>query len=767
MSANHGSPATTSGPRPVPISSSPHDHGRSSSPQSVSRATSTARLASPVPSSTAASPPPIRQIPTPNQVQGGGPDIQTPLAGVGDSGSLPGPGQSALAAAFQGSLGGTGQRASTPPVRPLSPADAGSALQSNGAHSTYGSFDIRTGQGSGPRVGHTSLENAEVVRRHLVMPSDSSGKADTVEGGHSRRQNPTDHREALTGNLRNSSNEMDQELTDNEFSSLQLQGGDITRQVYRWTEEAEAQSEGRGRGQRSQSFHLLRPPPESEILDINTIKVPGGFRRNYLRRAAQSPSPSRVRNTEVLGREDIATVSTGNPKMLTSNFLEFLSLYGHFAGEELEEDDEDLEPDEYFSSEAWNEGFEDDDGGSREYGENSSLLTPGTPGKRRRKRKERGSTGTNSASGAVLLLLKSFVGTGVLFLPKAFLNGGMLFSNLVLLGVAALSYYCFILLVNTRLKVNGSFGDMGEVLYGKAMRDLILFSIVLSQIGFASAYIVFTSENLQAFILAVSHCKTWIDIKLMILMQLIIFLPLSLIRDISKLGATALIADVLILLGLIYLYYYDIFTIVKNHGIADIHAFNPRDWTLFIGTAIFTFEGVGLIIPVQESMKRPAQFSSVLAGVMILITLVYVSMGTLSYAAYGSSTRTVVILNLPQDDKFVNAVQFLYSLAILLSTPLQLFPAIKITENELFARSGKYNPYIKWQKNVFRFLLVMLCSLIAWVGAGDLDKFVALIGSFACIPLVYVYPVRTLLRFPSDFFPEPFTNSCITAASSL
>jgi len=100
----------------------------------------------------------------------------------------------------------------------------------------------------------------------------------------------------------------------------------------------------------------------------------------------------------------------------------------------------------------------------------------------------------------------------------------------------------------------------------------------------------------------------------------------------------------------------------------------------------------------------------------------------------------VVILNLPQDDKLVNGVQFLYSVAILLSTPLQIFPAIRITENELFTKSGKYNPYIKWQKNIFRFFVVMLCAGIAWVGANDLDKFVALVGSFACVPLVYIYP---------------------------
>jgi proton-coupled amino acid transporter len=520
-------------------------------------------------------------------------------------------------------------------------------------------------------------------------------------------------------------------LDDDEFSSLRLQGGDVTRPIYKWTEEAA----GRGRAQRSKSFHLSRPHIDDEVLDIGSIKVPGGFRRNYLRRAAGSPSPGYGDPESGNG-----TPSGAKPKLFTNNFIEFLTIYGHFAGEELEEDDEVLAPDEYFGSDipdyaAEDEGSDED----REFMEDSALLTPG---RRMRKRKER-VTGTNGSFGAALLLLKSFVGTGVLFLPKAYLNGGMIFSNAVLLFVAILSYYCFVLLVNTRLKVDGSFGDIGGILYGKWMRTVILFSIVLSQLGFVAAYIVFTSENLQAFILAVSHCKTLISIQWLILMQMAIFLPFSLLRDITKLGFTALVADAFILIGLVYLYYYDILTIVKQHGVADIVNFNKKDWTLFIGTAIFTFEGIGLIIPIQESMKSPKKFPPVLGGVMIIISIVFISMGALSYAAYGSATETVVILNLPQDNKLVNGVQFLYSVAILLSTPLQIFPAIRITENELFTKSGKYNPYIKWQKNVFRFFVVMLCAGTAWIGANDLDKFVALVGSFACVPLVYIYPVST------------------------
>ncbi|KAI9772395.1 MAG: neutral amino acid transporter [Geoglossum umbratile] len=739
--ASSSDPLSSTPSQPVPISASPEgSRGRASPGASVSRMTSTARLASPVPSSGQPGSPWLRQVPTPGQLESSQPG--TPPPGIDGSSPTPGPGQSALAAAFRNNLGGVGMsrspsRFSTPPIRSTSPS---AAIHPSGPHSTYGSFDTRSAHFG--LTGLPPLENPEVVRRHLVQPSNLStahrhgGVLDVFN------QDPS----GLRGESSSPApiDDIAPGLDEDEFSSLRLQGGDITRQVYRWTEEAEAQSRGRGRAQRSKSFHVSRPEPESDILDINSIKVPGGFRRNYLRRAADEQSPA----SSAAGRGLNGGGYQGTrpqPRLLTNNFIEFLSLYGHFAGEELEEDDEVLLPDEYFSSDNYDDGmrglFEGgEDEESREPGEDSALLDPGTPGKRKRRRKSRGGSGKNGSMGAVLLLLKSFVGTGVLFLPKAYKNGGMLFSNLVLLGVASLSYYCFILLVKTRIKIDGSFGDIGGILYGPRMRSIILFSIVLSQIGFAAAYIVFTSEGLQAFILAVSDCRRWIDIKFLILMQLIVFLPLSLIRDISKLGATALIADGLILLGLVYLYYYDIFTIVRQGGVSDIVNFNPNDWTLFIGTAIFTFEGIGLIIPIQESMKKQEKFPPVLGGVMVIITTVFVSMGALGYAAYGSSTKTVVILNLPQDDKFVNGVQFMYSLAILLSTPLQLFPAIRITENALFTRSGKYNPYIKWQKNAYRFFLVMMTAGIAWFGANDLDKFVALVGSFACVPLVYVYP---------------------------
>lgn len=697
--ADNGEGSSLNPPRSVPISTS-SVRSISPAPESGNRQASIARLASPIPSPSLGNSFSSRQgIPTSRPITTNpATHSEHNFRYVDDPSSLPGPGQSMIASQLQESLGRSPPKFGTPSRVAGSPA-LPPTLDNRPVASQYGSFDTKSGNGfeSAP------YEDPEVVKRHLVLPSNVSEQRDT-------------------------GSEFGTSPGDDEFSSLQLQGGDVTRQVYRWAEDAEA--EASGKFARSKSFSVSRPTPEVQTEDISTIRVPGGFRRDYLRRTAGSPHRGSTHGSH-------AGASPAQPQLPTSSFLEFLTLYGHFAGEQLEEDDEVLGPDEYFSS-TWDEGDE-----HREEGEDAALLQPETPGRKKRKPKQRAPAGTATTTGAVMLLLKSFVGTGILFLPRAFLNGGLLFSSMVLLAVSLLSYYAFILLVSTRMKIDGSFGDIGGILFGKHMRRIILGSIVLSQLGFVSAYIVFVSQNLQAFVLAVSKCKSFIDIKFLVLMQLVVFLPLSLIRDISKLGFTALIADVFILLGLLYIYYYDARTLIGHGGIADVISFNQATWPMFIGTAIFTYEGIGLIIPIQESMKEPRRFPGVLAGVMVIITLIFLSAGAISYAAYGSATKTVILLNMPQDDKFVNMVQLLYSLAILLSTPLQLFPAIRIMENELFTRSGKYNPYIKWKKNAFRFFLVVVCAVVAWSGADDLDKFVSLVGSFACVPLIYVYPVRS------------------------
>ncbi|KAJ2878223.1 hypothetical protein IWW38_006373, partial [Coemansia aciculifera] len=233
----------------------------------------------------------------------------------------------------------------------------------------------------------------------------------------------------------------DDETEDVPVDPLTLPSGDITHALYRWqrTHEQEADAASGRRVQRRSSFSAV--PSDSEWAvpySQRQITVPGGFRRQFIHdRAARE------------GRAPVA--------ILADNFVDFIGLYGHFAGgcypsdedDDYDEDEEEEEP------------------------ERQPLLLS----RRDTATAARNIHATASNKKAFFLLLKAFVGTGVLVLPKAFSNGGLLASSVTMLIVAWYAWHCMIILGEVYLKVGGSYGDLGGKLFGNWARHLITVSI--------------------------------------------------------------------------------------------------------------------------------------------------------------------------------------------------------------------------------------------------------------------------------------------------
>ncbi|KAI9457129.1 transmembrane amino acid transporter protein-domain-containing protein [Russula earlei] len=568
-------------------------------------------------------------------------------------------------------------------------------------------------------------DRVKVLRKHLVSREQRLGSNNGSSGVPSRQES--------------TANVADHFQQDSAFPvPYHTPGADITHGIYKW--QRDQTRTGRPRAVSFAGSTGVTPDPVFEH-----IHEPGGFRRNYVLLQGSAG-------------ED------GETPRILNNFIDFLYLFGHFAGEDLEEIEEEDEEMVYEDQRRYDQpsgsqdAFEPHMGLEAASGSLARILAESQPSKptvsetspllprsssqqrsRIKRRRASISHGDVTVRQAVLMLLKGFVGTGVLFLGKAFLNGGILFSSLTLSAVAIVSLYAFLLLVRTRESVSGGYGEIGGILYGPWMRYVILTSITVSQIGFVSAYTIFVAENLQSFIFAASRCTYFIPVQYLIVMQLVVFLPLALIRNLAKLSITVLIADVFILVGLIYIFGSE-FGIIAQRGIAKVELFNPKDFPLLIGTAAFSFEGIGLIIPIRDSMRAPHKFPMAISGVMAFLIILFGGAGAMSYLTFGSEVNTIILKNFDSASPFTQAVQLLYALAILLSAPLQLFPAVRIMENGLFTRSGKVDWSVKWQKNAFRSFVVMGCTALSWAGAKDLDKFVAFVGSFACGPLCYIYP---------------------------
>lgn len=246
-----------------------------------------------------------------------------------------------------------------------------------------------------------------------------------------------------------------------------LQGASITNDIYKMHNNLTKSTIPRSRSDVSLSNALSADPV------LENVSKPGGFRRFFyhnLRPQQQFPEPSppsQPSSYQSFPDQELFEegATPGQPKR-TRHFLEWLAInyiFDRFAGEDLSESEGEGEP-----SEAQSPIFPT---------ERAPLI------RRRSSAASEMSSQVKATTGkSFFLLFKAFIGTGILFLPKAFSNGGMLFSALFLWFIAGVSFSAFLLLLQCKEVIPGSFGDIGGALYGKGMRRAVLFSIALSQV---------------------------------------------------------------------------------------------------------------------------------------------------------------------------------------------------------------------------------------------------------------------------------------------
>lgn len=104
---------------------------------------------------------------------------------------------------------------------------------------------------------------------------------------------------------------------------------------------------------------------------------------------------------------------------------------------------------------------------------------------------------------------------------------------------------------------------------------------------------------------------------------------LNWLRDLKLLAPVSLLANILQSISIVIVFYY-----IARDGLPPMDstpAFN--NWigvSLFFGTVVFSFEGIGLILPIQKDMRHPRDFegwNGILNVAMILVTCLALAMG--------------------------------------------------------------------------------------------------------------------------------------------
>jgi len=351
-------------------------------------------------------------------------------------------------------------------------------------------------------------------------------------------------------------------------------------------------------------------------------------------------------------------------------------------------------------------------------------------------------------AGTYFTLFKSFVGVGVLTLPHAFQRAGYVGGAVGLVTVGVLSYFCMRVLLRCGEKITGvaSFASIGREALGPWGGAVVNLFVVVTQIGFCIGYIIFVAANLERVVAAISPgVKVSQGVFALIFGACVV--PLVLLRTIKGLHCTSLVADFIIVFGLLVIVGSSVSTLSQNHTETQ-QAVQAIDWVhlpLFFGLSVSAFEGIAMVLPVQQSMAEPHRFPAMLRVVMLWVCSLYVLIAALGYMAYGDETEDSVTLNLPHGNALSPIVQLGYSFAIFFSYPVMMFPATQILEKSKLFEQVWSGGSVVVKTNVFRVLLVAVTCLVA-MAVPHFALFANLIGALACSCLAFVLPAVFYLK---------------------
>lgn len=287
-----------------------------------------------------------------------------------------------------------------------------------------------------------------------------------------------------------------------------------------------------------------------------------------------------------------------------------------------------------------------------------------------------------------MTLFKGFIISSPIYTPKAFVNGGWLISSIMQVFSACFTLYCAILLLEINKKTGlSNYAKIGEHTYGKVGKIYTEVVLWVTQVGFCCAYVFFIKENVHSILMEAFE----IDVKTeyIAIACWIMFTMLCYVRKIEKFAVTHIFADAMIVITLVIVMVYGVKNIGENGSqLKTIYALNPETWSSAIGFSVFSYEGIGTVLPIAEITKHPEAYNKIIVACLVSSCMIFLVFGNFCCIAWGDELTTPLItdvLSFGENPKWIGwVVKGLFMTNLMFSYPLILYPAIMINENYLF-----------------------------------------------------------------------------------
>ncbi|XP_038213588.1 proton-coupled amino acid transporter-like protein pathetic [Zerene cesonia] len=341
-------------------------------------------------------------------------------------------------------------------------------------------------------------------------------------------------------------------------------------------------------------------------------------------------------------------------------------------------------------------------------------------------------------------LLKSSLGSGILAMPAAFKNAG---SIVGIFGTIILGYictHCVYLLVKTSQDVSRvskvpslGYAETVEAVFATGPRPLrkiatasrifIDWAMALTILGACAVYVILLVDSVQQIVdfYSADNSITKTMYCLMFLVPILLFTQIKNLKYIAPFSGFANI--LLVLTFLICLYYIcDEFPEFESKP----KSVDIGRLPLFVGTVIFAMEGIGVVLPVENTMAKPQHFlgcPGVLNITMSIVVLLYMIMGILGYLKYGEAAAGSITLNLPTEEIPALMAKVFITLAIFFTYILQFYVPMEIVWRNIKQRVTQR--YHNHAQAVMRAIFATL-TVAAAATLPRLEQVIGLEGAF-------------------------------------
>ncbi|KAJ1528880.1 hypothetical protein ONE63_007250 [Megalurothrips usitatus] len=354
-------------------------------------------------------------------------------------------------------------------------------------------------------------------------------------------------------------------------------------------------------------------------------------------------------------------------------------------------------------------------------------------------------TNQYSNMGALAHLLKGSLGSGILAMPMAFKNGGLIFGFVGTILIGLVCTHCVQLLVRSAqtlcVRLQKPALDMAGTAYAAftsgpvalrpyavVARRFVTTALFCTYYFGLTAYVVFIGASIQQ----VSPTEPSGDDagrRSFIALLVVLLVPLAMIRKLKHLVPFSMVANLCIVVGFAITLYY----LFRENIATDINNLNYttslKGLPIFFATVLFAMEGIGMVMPVENTMENPRRllgWNGVLTIAMAIVVTLFTGMGLLGYLHYGNAVEASITLNLPAGEIPAQVVKLLLAVAILFTYPLQLYVALGIAWAQL-------EPYISNSmhnvvQNSMRVVMV-LGTIVVALAVPNLGPVISLLGA--------------------------------------